>query len=209
MAIYNLTFDAGTSVASGAVEGLGFLVFNSANNHASLYSSATDIANGISPLDSSTQIVWNETDKTFTISSGGVLNKVVISKLNDVWTITYPIPLPPQNIDPLLTADFRITNPDGSKEFLSKLTKVTGTEHQVEVTVTNGAVNIGIAPDLFAGITPDIQNINNNSINTGSLTSRGNAIIAGDLNANIVKATQSIQIGEYVLTAGKLSDLLN
>ena len=115
MAIYNLTFDVGTSVASGAVEGLGFLVFNSANNHASLYSSATDIANGISPLDSSTQIVWNETDKTFTISSGGVLNKVVISKLNDVWTITYPIPLPPQNIDPLLTADFRITNPDAQE----------------------------------------------------------------------------------------------
>jgi hypothetical protein len=209
MAIYNLTFDAGTSVASGTVGDLGFLVFNSANNHTSLYASITDIPNGIPPVEISTEAVWNETAQTFTIVSSGVLNDIVISKLNDVWSITYPIPLPPQNIDPLLTADFRITNPDGSKEFLSKLTKVTGTEHQVEVTVTNGAVNIGIDPAIFEGLTPDIQNINNNSVNTGSLTSRGNASIAGDLNANIVKAVHSIQIGEYVLTAGKLSDLLN
>lgn len=209
MAIYNLNFNTETFVASGTVEGLGFLVFNSTNNQSSLYASITDIANGIPPVEVSTQAVWNETNQTFTISSSGVLNELVISKLNDVWTITYPIPLPPQGIDPLLTADFRITNPDGSKEFISKLTKVTGTENQIEVTVTNGAVNIGIDSDLLAGVTPDIQNINNNSVNTGSLTSRGNAIIAGDLNANIVKAVHSIQIGEYVLTAGKLSDLLN
>jgi hypothetical protein len=206
MAIYNLTFDVGTSVASGAIEGLGFLVFNGANNHASVYASATDITNGIPPLDSSTQVAWYETDQTFTITSGGILNNLVISKLNDVWTVTYSLR---QAIDPLLTADFKITNPSGDEEFLSKLTKVTGTEHQVDVTVTNGAVNIGINPAIFEGMTPDIQNINNNSINTGSLTSRGNATVAGDVNANIVKAVHSIEIGGYVLTAGKLNDLLS
>ena len=206
MAIYNLTFDSGTSVISGAVGSLGFLVVNVANNHASIYASATDMTNGISPLDSSTQVVWSETDQTLTITSGGILNNLVVNRLNGVWSVNYSLR---QDIDPLLTADFKITNPSGDAEFLSKLTKVTGTQHQVEVTVTNGAVNIGLAPDLFEGITPDIQNINNNSVNTGSLTSRGNATIAGDLNANIIKATQSIQIGEYVLTAGKLSDLLN
>lgn len=209
MAIYNLNFDNTTSIASGSIEDLGFLVFDIANNYANLYSSSADIDNKISPLDSSTQIIWNRESESFIISSNGILNNVTLKQLNGIWTVIYPTLLPPQQIDPLLTANFRITNPDGSKEFLSKLTKVTGVEHQVEVTVTNGEVMIGIAPNIFEGITPDIQNINNNSINTGSLRSSGDATIAGDLHANVIKAVHSIQIGEYILTAGKLSDLLN
>lgn len=210
MAIYNLNYDNLTKVASGTVTGLGFLILNTESLSASLYSSATDIANGIAPVDISTMGIYDGGLGHYTIRSNGVLNDLIINRSEDnIFTVTYPIPLPPQGIDPLLTADFRITNPDGSHEYLSKLTKVTGKENQIEVVVSNGEVNIGIDPDLLAGVTPDINNINNNSINTGSLTSRGNATIAGDLNANIVKATQSIQIGEYVLTAGKLSDLLN
>lgn len=66
-----------------------------------------------------------------------------------------PPPPPPvtdyvvnQTLDPNLTSRSVKTHSDGTAEVLSKLTSVLGTQGQIEVTSTEGQVQIGLAPNL-------------------------------------------------------------
>lgn len=63
-------------------------------------------------------------------------------------------PLPPEDyvinqvLDPNLASRSIETHADGTAEVLSKLTSVLGTQNQIDVTVTEGQVQIGLAQDL-------------------------------------------------------------
>lgn len=112
---------------------------------------------------------------------------------------TPPPPPPPsdyvinQTLDPNLASRSVKTHADGTAEVLSKLTSVLGTQNQIDVTVTEGQVQIGLAQNLtFNSLEVNGDGAIHGNLTVDSTVSGADVSASGSVTAPTVIATTEV-----------------